>query len=118
MKHRISAAATDGDNGMRFLSPTYGTLASGNTRGPQMRLSRPLRHGDAQHLVCQCGRSTKYIAPQRSLRLVGGRPVRDGNAKNEAECVLDKQRACAMCYLYATLTQQRAVYYADAPGRR
>ena len=68
MKHRISAAATDGDNGMRFLSPTYWTLASGNTRGPQMRLSRPLRHGYAQHLVSQCGRSTKYIAPQRSLR--------------------------------------------------
>jgi hypothetical protein len=34
----------------------------------------------------------------------------------EAECALDRQRACAMCYLYATLTQQRAVYYANAPG--
>jgi hypothetical protein len=30
MKHRISAAATDGDNGMRFLSPTYWTLAQPN----------------------------------------------------------------------------------------
>ena len=116
MKHRISAAATDGDNGMRFLSPTYWTLASGNTRGPQMRLSRPLRHGYAQHLVSQCGKSTKYIAPQRSLRSAADGCVWE--CLNEAECVLDKQRACAMCYLYATLTQQRAVYYADAPGRR
>ena len=114
MKHRISAAATDGDNGMRFLSPTYWTLASGNTRGPQMRLSRPLRHGYAQPLVSPCGRPTKSIAPQRSLRSAADRCVWE--CLHEAECALDRQRACAMCYLYATLTQQRAVYYANAPG--
>ena len=37
-EHRISAAATDGDNGMRFLSPTYWTLAQPNS--PLRRVSR------------------------------------------------------------------------------